>query len=751
MRIRFLVFFLAFMLIAALLPRNVFAALPEGVPDSLEAATLSKIEVKNDESGIPYFMLELKIPQSVLDLEAERPADGAVWIEYSWKIDNGSWKKVAGGQMESLIYPENAAPGKTNTYYDIFNPLDEGNSEVIDIRDHTYIFKAQLSYQYFYGDNAGDMDFVLSEFSNEVSVGSGSFYQKASEWSKPELEKAFNLGLIPDILNGADMTKPISREEFCELAVLLYEKVTEAESTPASPNPFKDTTNPRILKAYRIGITQGTSATTFSPKTLINREQCAVMLFRTIKAIKPNGDYGIAGVKDFADQKDISKWAVESTKYMSKAGIILGDSSGNFMPKAVTTAQQAAGYGMATREQAVALTVRTYEKIPEIKNTSQINTSDETGECQLALSPDCRIFAGQGVANSLPGFLLTIKDDGSLWGMGLCLPKEDESNPGYTSHEGTRSPVKLADNAVRAVCAPQTPMACGAYYFITSNGDLYSAGSDENGRLGQGIVDIYGKYYGPKIILKNVKFVNASGSNTVAITNNNELYVWGSNFNNFIPDFGEEFCMTPRKVMDGVVDAAPGEYKLMVVKEDGSLWAWGLEPYDEDGSAVNRKIAAYKIMDNVSEVHASNTGTFAAVQKDGSLWMWGNNFYGQLGVGYRFGPDVDDSVNKPVKVLSGVKTVALSIHTVALKTDGSVYAWGDNQLGECGSSSGKFILEPVKISTGVRDIAATDGEYYLLKTDGSIWGCGLNYDEYAFNGKGQEYQKEFIDIGFRVK
>ncbi|MPN31108.1 hypothetical protein SDC9_178582 [bioreactor metagenome] len=162
------------------------------------------------------------------------------------------------------------------------------------------------------------------------------------------------------------MTKPITREEFCELAVLLYEKVTGNSSEPVTPNPFTDTTNPQILKAFKLGITTGTSATTFSPNLLINREQCAALLFRTIKAMKPDADFSIAGVKDFPDQKNISSWAVDAAKYMFKVGIIAGDKNGNFMPKATTTAQEASGYGMATREQAIALSIRTYEKIPGI-------------------------------------------------------------------------------------------------------------------------------------------------------------------------------------------------------------------------------------------------------------------------------------------------------------------------------------------------------------------------------------------------
>ena len=53
-----------------------------------------------------------------------------------------------------------------------------------------------------------------------------TLYQAASDWAKSELQKANDLGLIPAILKGADMTKPIMREEFAELVVVLYEKVT---------------------------------------------------------------------------------------------------------------------------------------------------------------------------------------------------------------------------------------------------------------------------------------------------------------------------------------------------------------------------------------------------------------------------------------------------------------------------------------------------------------------------------------------
>lgn len=370
MRSKVLTVLLTLVMIIGALPFNAYAALPEGVPGTIAAPALENIEVKTNESGIPYFQLQVKFPQSVLDLEAEHPTDGFTWIEYSWRIDNGEWELIDGGHIEDLIDAGNMVSGKTNTYYDIFNPIDEGSGEAIEIKNHKYTFKAQLFYQYYYGEESNESDFISSPFSNEISTASGSFYSNATNWAKPGLQKAYDLELIPDILKGSDMTKPITREEFCELAVLLYEKVTGKTSEPASPNPFTDATNPQILKAFKLGITKGTSPTTFSPKMLINREQCAVMLYKAIQAIKPDGDYSIAGVKDFPDQKYISGWAVEATKYMSKMGIIAGDAKGNFMPKATTTAQEAAGYGMATREQAIVLTVKAYEKVPNIESAS---------------------------------------------------------------------------------------------------------------------------------------------------------------------------------------------------------------------------------------------------------------------------------------------------------------------------------------------------------------------------------------------
>jgi hypothetical protein len=95
----------------------------------------------------------------------------------------------------------------------------------------------------------------------------------------------------------------------------------------------------------------------------------AAMLVRTIKLIAPNADYSTAGAPTFTDQADISGWALNDCLYIAKLGIIKG-SDGKFMPRAVTQAQAAAGYANTSREQALAMSVRTVERIKEIKGTN---------------------------------------------------------------------------------------------------------------------------------------------------------------------------------------------------------------------------------------------------------------------------------------------------------------------------------------------------------------------------------------------
>lgn len=359
---KFLSIFLTVVLVLTLFPLTAFA----DQPFTLEAPTNLRAELKYDQDGVPYFEIDLDIPQSVIDINNNILEDylyysgystNPIEIEFEYKFANYDWNEGPSLYWNTSAYVED---------FDVYEyrPFDEGDWDTIDIKAETYHFRARFSSIWGYEDDWIDK-YVYSDYSNIATVGNPAYYEDASQWAVTELDKAKEAGLIPEILLGKDLTKSITREEFAELAVVLYEKTTGITVVPDPENPFRDTNNPQILKAKKIGVTQGTSATTFTPNDLITREQCAAMLFRTIKAIenKTDDDYYIEDVKDFPDQKEISEYAIKATKYMFKINIIKGDDTGRFMPKANPSVSQAANYGMATREAAILMSVRTYEAI----------------------------------------------------------------------------------------------------------------------------------------------------------------------------------------------------------------------------------------------------------------------------------------------------------------------------------------------------------------------------------------------------
>lgn len=192
-----------------------------------------------------------------------------------------------------------------------------------------------------------------------------------SDWARPEIDKAADLGLIPDSLAQADSTRPITRAEFAAVAVKLYENLVQIPAT-AGTNPFRDTTDAEVVKAYNLGITDGVAADRFAPAELLNREQAATMLTRVFKrafvadwALANDSQFAFDYTRPaaFADDNDISAWAKPSVYFMVAHNIIEGVGGNRFVPKAVTSAQQAEGYATATREQALAIAVRMTENL----------------------------------------------------------------------------------------------------------------------------------------------------------------------------------------------------------------------------------------------------------------------------------------------------------------------------------------------------------------------------------------------------
>ena len=133
--------------------------------------------------------------------------------------------------------------------------------------------------------------------------------------------------------------------------------------------------------------------------------------------------------------------------------------------------------------------------------------------------------------------------------------------------------------------------------------------------------------------------------------------------------------------------------------------------------------------DTNAKISAGTRHTMA-IRSDGSLWAWGyNNLYGALGDGTLTSHDA------PIKIMDSVRSVSAGDdNTMAIKTDGSLLAWGNNYSGKLGDGTTTNSRTPVKIMDSVRSISAGGNHTLAIKTDGSLWAWGSN--GYGYLGDG---------------
>ncbi|MBE6908106.1 MAG: S-layer homology domain-containing protein [Ruminococcaceae bacterium] len=355
---------LALLLAFSLLPFSAMAATAPTAEDLKTPPVISNLEIHDDGGNYVWLEVTVQTPANVLNAidyfenhELGYNQAGYIGqIDLQYSIDGGEWQEtmisVAGRYYEDA----DETPrwnGIHETYY-----LDElhVNSEV----------KARARYNG--ADAEGNPRY--SDWSNMLTLNEKVDFT-AHDWAQAELAEAAALGLIPDSLKGADLTKPITRAEFAAVSVRVYESLSGTKAEPVAVNPFTDTKDAEVLKAYNVGVTNGISATTFEPNTLLNREQAATMLSRVYKKValdgwtlETDGSFNeqfkalFTAPAAFADDASISGWAKDSVYFMAANGIINGVGDNKFAPKATTPAEQAAGYAQATREAALLIATR---------------------------------------------------------------------------------------------------------------------------------------------------------------------------------------------------------------------------------------------------------------------------------------------------------------------------------------------------------------------------------------------------------
>ena len=219
----------------------------------------------------------------------------------------------------------------------------------------------------------------------------------------------------------------------------------------------------------------------------------------------------------------------------------------------------------------------------------------------------------------------------TLWTWGKANPSQGEEMPGEETGEPINEPRKVMDLVQRVSSSATHTLA------LREDRSLWVWGKNDSGALATGSNIAQKRPYKADIAaLQSKPIVKLATKNraSFAITEDGDLYVWGY-ANATLP--GKDSAALPPKTLpvkvdfiDQVADIALGDNSMLLLKKDGSVWAYGAGPVTlaTDASWTN----PVHLMDGVVEI-ASGPRHALALKKDGSLWSWGDNEAGQLGDG----------------------------------------------------------------------------------------------------------------------
>ena len=289
--------------------------------------------VSTDLGTPQYLTLSLEDEDFVLKWINSENSMNMAGIEYQvdFRLGREKWLSEEGVLLTEKLVSEANSKSENR-----INLIKNGLINSIDLEENNYNFRIRYKYNGSYG-----------EFSNVVRLGLLPYYENASDWAIEELDKATDLKLIPESIRQ-DMKKEITREEFAEVIIRLYE-LQVGQTVNHEVEGFKDCVNPEVLKAAKLGIVKGDENGKYLPTGYIKREELAVMLKRSLEVVYPTMDFKSEENPSLAEE-EVSSWAFDSVQYMLNRGIIRADINGKINPQSHTTREEAVIYALRVYE-----------------------------------------------------------------------------------------------------------------------------------------------------------------------------------------------------------------------------------------------------------------------------------------------------------------------------------------------------------------------------------------------------------------
>lgn len=334
------------------------------------------------------------------------------------------------------------------------------------------------------------------------------------------------------------------------------------------------------------------------------------------------------------------------------------------------------------------------------------------------------------------GHSLALKGDGTVWAWG----GNGSGQLGDGTTQTRLAPVHAAGIA--------NAIAISAGYFhsaaVTRDGGAWTWGDNRTGQLGDGSTtsrSTPGRVPG----LSGIVAVAAGVLHTLALRADGTAWSWGHNRYGALGDgtFTERLVPVMVASSSGLTAIAAGPYHSMALSGGGSVVAWGLNNHGQLGDDTNASRATPAPVSGLTGVVSISTGRgdpretsgmSLAVRDDGTVWAWGDNGSGQLGDGrslFRSTPTPVVTLTDMVSVAAGGFRAGVDLgggHSVAVKRDGTVWAWGHNGFGQLGDGSSVARSTPARVPglTGITAIAAGKFHTLALGNDRMIWAWGYN-------------------------
>lgn len=290
---------------------------------------------------------------------------------------------------------------------------------------------------------------------------------------------------------------------------------------------------------------------------------------------------------------------------------------------------------------------------------------------------------------------------------------------GALQHVGKRT--DFACLVFPAGCSPSAVAqihSAGTVVFVRLNdGRLYAKGSGSACQIGDGdAVD-----RSVPVSLGGGWSSIAGGQTLVGLKADGSVWAWGTNTSGQVGDGSRTQRCAPKRVAEGFRQVAAGSTTVSGVKLDGTLWAWG---QNIAGGATLLTPTQFGTATNWTQV-AVGDDHMLAVKQDGSLWTWGHNDYGQLGNGRTV---IVQAEPTPQRVLENVVAIAATRHlSYAVTSSGALYGWGWNALnGLVGDDTNIDRNVPTLIGQGFISVSASKERVVALKADGTVWAWGPN-------------------------